>query len=93
MKSLDEGAPLVTSAAVIFEVIANIDPAMQVRTDFLIELIRGRLPEVWDLEAEDVFHAQRLEYRFQELHGSSLPPAGGVECTRSTRTTGCCGMR
>jgi len=72
LRSLDEGIPLVTSAAVIFEVIVNLDPAMRVRTDFLIDLIRGRLPEVWALEAEDVFHAQRLDYRFQDLHDSGL---------------------
>ena len=72
LRSLDEGTTLVTSAVTLFEITTNLETAKQARIEFLTELVLGRLREVLPLEAEDVFHAQRLRYRFPDLHESGL---------------------
>lgn len=71
LQSLESGTTLVTSAVVLFEVVVR-EATPRVRTDLMVELVLGRLREVWALEAEDVFHAQRMRYRFPDLHDAGL---------------------
>ncbi|MFW6089192.1 MAG: hypothetical protein ACODAB_05530 [Gemmatimonadota bacterium] len=37
-----------------------------------MKLVRGRMCEVWSLEAADLYHAERLTFRFPDLHQSGL---------------------
>lgn len=73
LRSLDRGIPLVTSAMSLLEITAALDSAERcARGDYLMKLVRGRMCEVWSLEAEDLYHAERLQFRFPELHESGL---------------------
>lgn len=73
LQSLDRGVPLVTSAVTLLEIATALESsAKSARSDFLMKLVRGRMHEVWSLEAEDVYHSQGLRFRFPDLHESGL---------------------
>lgn len=73
LRSLDLGIPIVTSAAALFEATVSFGEHGELRrTDGLMDLVRGRMAEIWPLEAEDFFHAQNLRYRFPHLHEAAL---------------------